>query len=115
MIRLTENYKVEYFNNDLTKNFDLHATEKVHTFHKSIPNYEPTPLIGLHGLANHLGIKKIWLKDESRRLDLNAFKVLGASYAVAKLFAEMFGVTDKELSYSIFTESSIKEKTKDLT
>lgn len=57
-------------------------------FHASLPGYEPTPLVELKDLAAKLGIGKLWLKDESARFGLNAFKGLGASYAIYKLLEE---------------------------
>ena len=38
----------------------------------------------MNQLAEKIGLRKIWMKDESKRFDLNAFKVLGASFAFAK-------------------------------
>ena len=38
----------------------------------------------LDQLAQRAGLTKIWVKDESKRFNLNAFKVLGASFAFAK-------------------------------
>ena len=35
-------------------------------------------------MAARSGLSKIWVKDESKRFNLNAFKVLGASFAFAK-------------------------------
>ena len=35
-------------------------------------------------MAERIGLSKIWVKDESKRFNLNAFKVLGASFAFAK-------------------------------
>lgn len=51
-------------------------------FHHSLPSYAPTPLRSLGGLAADLGVASIQLKDESGRFGLNAFKGLGASFAV---------------------------------
>src|SRR5262245_1266996 len=53
-------------------------------FHRTLPGYAPTPMVALPRLAASLGLGAIWLKDESRRFGLNAFKVLGASYAVQR-------------------------------
>ena len=50
-------------------------------FHRSLPGYEPTPLIDLPDLASELGVGRVVVKDESARLGLPAFKVLGASWA----------------------------------
>lgn len=58
------------------------AFEQAQAFHRSLDGYEPTPLISLKSLASRLGLKGIYIKDESYRFGLNAFKALGASYAV---------------------------------
>jgi diaminopropionate ammonia-lyase len=50
-------------------------------FHRRLPGYAPTPLIDLPGLAAKLGISRLMVKDESSRLGLPAFKMLGASWA----------------------------------
>lgn len=57
-------------------------------FHSSLEGYAPTPLHDLPGMAKELGIAKLWLKDESARFHLNAFKGLGASYAIYRLLQE---------------------------
>jgi diaminopropionate ammonia-lyase len=57
-------------------------------FHRSLPGYAPTPLQSLTGLARRLDLGALWLKDESARFGLNAFKALGASYAIRRLLAE---------------------------
>ena len=50
-------------------------------FHRRLPGYQPTPLIDAPGLATTLGISQLLVKDESSRLGLPAFKILGASWA----------------------------------
>jgi len=57
-------------------------------FHASLPGYEPTPLRDLHALATELGLGAVLVKDESNRLGLPAFKVLGASWAVERALRE---------------------------
>jgi diaminopropionate ammonia-lyase len=51
-------------------------------FHRALPGYAPTPLISLPELARALGVRSLRIKDESLRFGLNAFKALGASYAI---------------------------------
>jgi diaminopropionate ammonia-lyase len=51
-------------------------------FHSSLPGYRPTPLVELPELAAELGVAAVFVKDESNRLGLPAFKILGASWAV---------------------------------
>lgn len=58
------------------------------SFHSSLKNYDPTPVVELKGLAGELGIKNIFLKDESQRFGLNAFKGLGASYAIFRMIEQ---------------------------
>jgi diaminopropionate ammonia-lyase len=46
------------------------------------PAYAPTPLVRLPGLARHLGVGQILVKNESKRMGLGSFKALGGVYAV---------------------------------
>jgi diaminopropionate ammonia-lyase len=57
-------------------------------FHRRLPGYEETPLVDAPGLADALGVGKVLVKDESSRLGLPAFKVLGASWAVYRALEE---------------------------
>ncbi len=52
-------------------------------FHRSLPGYAPTPLLPATNLAQRWGVGEVLVKDESARLGLPAFKILGASWAVA--------------------------------
>jgi diaminopropionate ammonia-lyase len=54
-------------------------------FHRALPNYAPTPLVDLQPLADALGLRSLHVKDESHRFGLNAFKALGASFAIDRL------------------------------
>jgi diaminopropionate ammonia-lyase len=54
-------------------------------YHTSLPNYQATPLISLPNLARKYQVGHIYIKDESHRFGLNAFKGLGASYAIFKV------------------------------
>ena len=68
-------------------------------FHRSLPGYAPTPLVELPGLATELGVGRALVKDESTRLGLPAFKVLGASWACHRVLqrqpgAELVTATD---------------------
>ncbi len=47
-----------------------------------MPGYRSTPLVELPELATDLGVRAVLVKDESDRLGLPAFKILGASWAV---------------------------------
>ena len=54
-------------------------------FHINLEDYNCPPLVSLKSLAKELKINNLFVKDESERFGLNAFKVLGASYAVYQL------------------------------
>jgi diaminopropionate ammonia-lyase len=60
-------------------------------FHRRLPGYEKTPLVDAPRLADALGVGKVLVKDESSRLGLPAFKVLGASWAVYRALEERLG------------------------
>jgi diaminopropionate ammonia-lyase len=59
-----------------------HVCGEAREFHRSLPGYRPTPLTDLPDLALELGVGAVVVKDESDRLGLPAFKILGASWAV---------------------------------
>jgi diaminopropionate ammonia-lyase len=75
------------------------TVRRVYDFHRSLPGYRPTPLVRLPGLAGHLGIRDLFVKDENHRFDLKAFKILGASYAMAKCLGEVIGLADEDLTF----------------
>jgi diaminopropionate ammonia-lyase len=54
-------------------------------FHRALPGYEATPLVRSADLANELGLDDVFVKDESSRFGLPAFKFLGASWAIAQM------------------------------
>ncbi|NUW41295.1 diaminopropionate ammonia-lyase [Nonomuraea rhodomycinica] len=64
------------------------APARVRDFHASLPGYAPTPLAELPALAAELSVGRVFVKDESSRLGLPAFKALGASWAVHRALAE---------------------------
>jgi diaminopropionate ammonia-lyase len=70
----------------LDKKFSqLLKSEDILKFHKKLRCYSSTPLVSLHKLAKSLGIKELYVKDESKRFRINTFKSLGASYAIYKI------------------------------
>jgi len=57
-------------------------TRDAQRFHQRLEGYAPTRLIGAPGIAAELGLSRLWVKDESSRFGLPAFKIMGASWAV---------------------------------
>jgi diaminopropionate ammonia-lyase len=64
---------------------------EVRAFHARLPGYAPTPLTEVPALAAELGVGRVLVKDESSRLGLPAFKILGASWAIARLLTSRAG------------------------
>jgi diaminopropionate ammonia-lyase len=62
-------------------------TAEARAFHAGLPGYAPTPLTEVPAVASELGVGRVFVKDESARMGLAAFKVLGASWAVYQVLS----------------------------
>ena len=58
----------------------LSEVEKARTFHESFPQYSVTPLVKLNHMAEKLGLGSLYIKDESYRFGLNAFKAVSYTH-----------------------------------
>ncbi|MGG7098896.1 diaminopropionate ammonia-lyase [Clostridium sardiniense] len=88
---------------------------KAKNFHESFSEYDKTPLVELNNLAEKIGLKGIYLKDESYRFGLNAFKVLGGSFAMGRYLADKLGEDIKDLPYERLTSDDVRDKLGDIT
>jgi diaminopropionate ammonia-lyase len=81
------NHFINYPTNILPNNLTDKILRNSHSlpFHLSIACYQASPILPSHELASKLGVKEVWVKDESTRFGLQAFKGLGASYAISEL------------------------------
>lgn len=95
--------------------FNSRNTSDARAFHKTFREYAPTPLHDLRGLAKELGLGRVFVKDESWRFGLNAFKALGASYAMGKYLAGMIGKPLAELGSSGLASAQAREITGQIT
>ena len=109
--------KIKWVANRMPKTGDLSLpvmslenVKKARAFHKSFPQYAETPLAKLDGMAKELGLKKLFVKDESYRFGLNAFKVLGGSFAMANYIAEAVGKDVSECDYAYLTSEKLREE-----
>ena len=80
---------------------------KARFFHSSFPQYSITPLARLDGMAKYLGLGGLFVKDESFRFGLNAFKVLGGSFAMASYIAEQTGRPVSDMTYDYLTSDEL--------
>ena len=106
---------IKWVLNKMPKSDDKHLgimstgnVEKAQTFHRSFPQYTVTPLAKLDGMAAQLGLGSLSVKDESYRFGLNAFKVLGGSFAMARYIAGEMGRDVSELSYDYLTSQDFR-------
>ena len=96
---------------EVLKNFDKAAVKKARDFHKSMWGYyKPTPLVELKELAAWLGVKSIFVKDESKRFGLKSFKALGGSYAIACYLAKRLGKRIEDISFDYLASDAIRER-----
>lgn len=91
------------------------TVKKVRAFHKSFPMYRETPLTQLPETAKEMGLDMIYVKDESYRFGLNAFKVLGGSFAIGNYLARKLNKSIDEVSFSMLLDPEVKKQLGDLT
>lgn len=111
------NQPMKWVENQMPKSSDsqlkvmaLDEIRKARTFHESFPQYSETPLRKLEEMAGYLGLKEVYIKDESYRFGLNAFKVLGGSFAMARYIAKQTGKDVSELPYKVLTSDKLREE-----
>ncbi len=90
------------------------AARDVLRFHRSLPGYGRTELVPLSAAAGKYGVKGIFVKDESSRFGLKAFKGLGGSYAVFRTLCELFGLDPRKSTFGDLQTSEIRGRCKDI-
>lgn len=106
--------KIEWVKNTMPASDDRHLgimslenVQAARAFHQSFPQYSVTPLAKLDDLAVDLGLGALAVKDESYRFGLNAFKVLGGSFAMANYIAQKTGKPVSEMTYDYLTSDEL--------
>lgn len=109
--------QIKWTSNQLPKTEDaqlkvmsLANVNKAKAFHMSFPQYSETPLAHLKNMAEFLGLGDFFVKDESYRFGLNAFKVLGGSFAMANYIAQKTGRDISELDYQTLTSDELRKE-----
>lgn len=105
---------IQWSDNHMEKSDDAHLgimflenVAKARASHKSFPQYAVTPLARLDNLAARLGLNSLCVKDESYRFGLNAFKVLGGSFAMASYIAGETGRDVADMTYGYLTSDEL--------
>ena len=102
--------RISASSDEWTGAMSIDEVEKVRAFHRSFPQYAPTPLVSLGDAAKRWGLGGLCVKDESHRFGLNAFKVLGGSYAMASEIAKTLGRPIEETDYAYLTGERLREE-----
>lgn len=108
--------KIKWVANRMPKSEDVNLpvmsldnVAKARAFHGSFPQYSVTPLANLEGMAGQLGLGGLFVKDESYRFGLNAFKVLGGSFAMARYIADETGRDVSEMTFDYLTSDQLQK------
>ncbi len=112
---MKETFKIVQFERKTVEKSSLEilsekVSREVMDFHKSFPMYSETPLRDMKNLAGELGLGRIYVKDESYRFGLNAFKVLGGSYAIGNYLAKKLGKSITEMPYNVIVSDDVREE-----
>jgi diaminopropionate ammonia-lyase len=76
-----------------------------------MPGYRHTPLVEFPDLARELNVGRLFVKDESARLGLPAFKMLGASWAVAQAVGTRLGTEPRTLDQLLALDGKLRDIT----
>lgn len=117
---MREEFKVVQYERKAGPKFNLNflnleSAKKVRSFHASFPVYRETPLVELKNTAKAIGLGSIYVKDESYRFGLNAFKVLGGSYAIGNYLAKRLGKSITEMPFDKLISDEVRKELGDIT
>lgn len=116
MIKYIPNVMKNRVYTEETALFSEEEVEKVYRFHLSMGDkYNQTPLARLDALAASLGLGGLYVKDESQRGNLKAFKLLGGAYSVANSICRKLGLNIADVDFSYLKSDEVKQKLGDLT
>lgn len=116
---MEETFKIVQFQRKKGKKYSLSflnidTVKKVKRFHESFPVYAETPLRDMKNLAKELGLGDVYVKDESYRFGLNAFKVLGGSFAIGNYLAKKLNKSISEMPYNKLISEDIRKEIGDI-
>jgi diaminopropionate ammonia-lyase family len=83
---------------------------RIERFHRSLPGFAPTPLVPLDSVAAELGVRHVFIKDESNRMGLPSFKIFGASWATYRAVISKLNLTVGEVSLEELSVIARREK-----
>ena len=95
--------------------YGIYSDDEAINYHKSFKEYSETKLYCLKNYSKKIGVKNVFVKDESSRFGLNAFKVLGASFAIGKYIGKMINKDISEISSNYLKSGKWKDKLGNIT
>jgi diaminopropionate ammonia-lyase len=116
---MIETFKIVQFKRKKEQKYPLgflniDTAKKVKSFHQSFPVYTETPLRHMRNLAKELDLGAIYVKDESYRFGLNAFKVLGGSFAIGNYLAKKLNSSISEMPYEKLISEKVRKELGDM-
>ena len=120
MIQEIEEYGFRFLlqvpkSDSVPENFSEQVARRVEHFHHQLPGYKPTELVRWRNLAKAWGLRDVFIKDESTRFNLKAFKVLGGSYALALLMCQKLGKSLDQIDYAYLVSDEAKKRIGEIT
>src|SRR5699024_6164432 len=103
------------FNETELQYFSKDVMQKVFQFQQTSEKFTKTPFIPLDQLAAYIGVEKVFVKDESKRFGLHAFKVMGGIYAIGKYIAQLLGKDISEVTFEQLRSEEVKGKIGEIT
>ena len=107
--------QIQWTLNTMPKSDDRYLTlmskanvDQARAFFKPFPQFAVTPLARLDNRAGRLGLGGLFVKDESYRFGLNAFKVLGGAFAMARYIAEQTNQAIEAMTYDYLTGDRLR-------
>ena len=94
-----------------TSSYSFAATEKIRRLHESLNTYAVTPLVELKNFAAEKNIRAIYVKDESQRFGLKAFKGLGGIWAIYDVISRELGLNNPTLEEIFSHRDALAEMT----
>lgn len=111
---LNKGYRAEVKREEL-KHFNEDEISQALRLISSHRDYQVTPLRSLDALAKRLNLSGLYVKDESYRFGLKAFKIMGGLYAVMRCLAEKLQMDLSELSIEMLKTDRIRQRLGSLT
>ena len=99
---------------DIYEPFSYAQSADVRRLHEDLEAYAVTPLVSLSGLAERGGVKAVFVKDESHRFGLKAFKGLGGTYAMFRMICKQLELDPAAMDFHTLLEEPYASKIRDL-